>query len=361
MADPDWSEVRIGARADAAFAAARAGDPAPLQALLHGLLEALQVDLLDRLMPEALPLLTAAAPSLPAERWEALWWDATRWCAADAVLHPFLDRVEALFGAHGLWRAMADATRRRLEFGRALAARGLDRVPLLSLGTDCMAFDLPQRFRFGLRQGGRPLFSPFALGAHRPEVVLRALEAGWEGYAPAEALMLLRSAQGVPMVARRDGWAVWNHHCGEHWAEDGFARFRASIASLAARFDTALAGSDAPIAVFVVSSQHPFVPEREGPLLARMLRALERRGGPVPHLVALHTPREPGPLAAAPEGWRVEDRFAAFELPIPRPNYVWWHDQHHALPDGLEFELRIAGWLADAIAGWQARHAAAAA
>lgn len=355
MADPVWCEAHARPQIEEGLAAARRGDPAPLQAVLHGLVEALQVDLADALMPEALPLLAEGAAALPPERWHHLLHDAVRWGADADALAQLLDMAERL---PGLWeglRATIPAARRRLEFGRALAGRGLDRVPLLSLGQDCMAFDLPQRFRFGIRHGGRPLFTPFSLAGHRPEVLLRVLEEGWEGYAPEGEVLLLRSTTGLPFIVRRDGHVIWNHHLGEHWAAEGFARFRASIAALQARFDTALDGVAAPAAVFVISSAYAFEPERDAAYLERVLRALDARPGwPRPHLVALHAPREPGPLAGAADGWRLGGRIAALELPIPRPDYVWWHDLQNATPEGLAFETRIATWLMETTAAWTA-------
>jgi hypothetical protein len=177
-------------------------------------------------------------------------------------------------------------------------------------------------------------------------VVLSALEEGWASYAPLSAIHAVTTPSGRRLLRRQDGGAVWNHHTGPHWEEDGLMPLRLDLEILARRFERACAAPGVPLRVcFLVTEAAP-----DAALAARLLAALRRRvrEGRL-GLFLLHNPPEGG----TGEMERIGPDAMLLRVPRPHPAYEWHLPWHFDTPEGFAFEQRIAMALRDAIADWQ--------
>jgi hypothetical protein len=303
-------------------------------------------------LAEAAEMIAALAARLPA----AALAPARAWALARLEQHGAVGIPPAL--PRALLRGLGgdDAAGPATALGRAWArqacreavwAGGLARVPLLPLGLHCLPWNLPGRWGFRSAPQAMEALNPFALAAHQLPVVLAALEEGWAGYAAAEGIHAVTTPSGRRLLRRRDGGAVWNHHAGPHWEEDGLVPLRLDLDILARRFERACAAPGVPLRVFfLVTEAAP-----DAALAQRLLAALRRRvrQGRV-GLFILHNPAggEAGAVEAlAPDA-------VALRVPRPHPDYEWHVPAQFDTPAGFAFEHRIAMALRDAIAGWQA-------
>lgn len=237
--------------------------------------------------------------------------------------------------------------RARQDFREAVWAAGLARVPLLPLGLHCLPWNLPARWGFRSAPQAMEALNPFSLAAHHLPVVLAALEEGWAGYAPPAAIHAVTTPSGRRLLRRQDGGAVWNHHTGPHWEEDGLAALRLDLDMLARRFERACAAPGVPLRVcFLVMEEAP-----DAALAQRLLAPLRRRvrEGRL-GLFILHNPAEGE--AGATE--RLAPEAVALRVPRPRLDYEWHLPGHFDSPEGFAFEHRIATALRDAITDWLA-------
>lgn len=233
----------------------------------------------------------------------------------------------------------------RQAFREAVVAAGLARVPLLPLGLNCLPWNLPARWGFRSAANAMECCNPFALAAHQLPAVLSALEAGWAGYAPAERIRAVATPGGHRLPLRKDGGAVWNHHLGPHWEEDGFAALRLELEVLARRFERVASAPRVPLRVgFLVTTAAP-----DTTLAGRLLAALRRRtrDGRVA-LFLLHNPPEGEPAEPEPLG----PDAVFLQAPNPYPGYQWHLPAHLDSPEGFAFEHRIAATLRDVMAEW---------
>jgi hypothetical protein len=329
--------------------------PAPLARLLHRHNE----EAVDRrfaaaalTLAEAAEMIAALAHRIPAEALApARAWALARMEQHGAVcVPPALPRalLRGLGGeaGPGADTALGRATARQV-FRESVWAAGLARVPLLPLGLHCLPWNLPARWGFRSAPQAMEALNPFALAAHHLPVLLAALEEGWAGYAPLAAIHAVTTPSGRRLLRRQDGGAVWNHHTGPHWKEDGLAPLRLDLEILARRFERACAAPEVPLRVFfLVTEAAP-----DAALAARLLAALRRRlrEGRI-GLFLLHNPVEGE--AAGPE--RIGPEAVLLRAPRPRPDYEWHLPGHFDTPEGFGFEQRVAAALRDAIADWRA-------
>lgn len=328
--------------------------PAPLARLLHRHHE----EAVDRrfaaaalTMAEAAEMIAALAHHMPASALApARAWALARLEQHGAVgIPPALPRalLRGLGGEAepGPGTALGRATARQ-AFRESAWVAGLARVPLLPLGLNCLPWNLAARWGFRAAPQAMEALNPFALAAHHLPVVLAALEEGWAGYAPPPAIHAVTTPSGRRLLRRQDGGAVWNHHTGPHWEEDGLTALRLDLEVLARRFERGCAAPGVPLRVFfLVTEAAP-----DAALAARLLTALRRRvrEGRL-GLFLLHNPVEGE--AGAME--RIGAEAVLLRAPRPYPAYEWHLPWHFDTPEGFAFEQRIATALRDAIAGWQ--------
>ncbi|TDH63280.1 hypothetical protein E2C06_07885 [Dankookia rubra] len=329
--------------------------PAPLARLLQRHIE----EAVDRrfaaaalTLAEAAEMIAALAHRMPA----AALAPARAWAFARLEQHgavgipPALPRAllrglggEAA-GRPGTALARAQA---RQAFRESAWAAGLARVPLLPLGLHCLPWNLPARWGFRSTPQAMEALNPFALAAHHLPVVLAALEEGWAGYAPPSAIHAVTTPSGRRLLRRQDGGAVWNHHAGPQWEEDGLAPLRLDLEILARRFERACAAPGVPLRVcFLVTEAAPDAALAQRLLAALRRRVRESRLG----LFLLHNPIEGVPGATE----HLLPEAVALRVPRPHPTYEWHLPGHFDSPAGFAFEHRIATALRDAIADWQA-------
>lgn|GEM_PF-5463808 len=338
--------------------AARSRDPTTGYGHLRNLHCALEADRACAVAPELLRII--GSDPEPLVRWQPEWRCQSsvamglQWCGDEAVSDAFLDALETVAELRPRFATTIAAQRRRNVFRREMRQRGLAGVPVVSLGLNCMAFELPQRFGFGIGAGGRTILTPFAFGVHKRQVLLDVLQQGWASYAPLPVLALHRSTNGETMVIRRDGGAVWNHHRGAHMGDDEFRLFRESIGRMSDQFDAMLERRDLDKVIFllVVNSVAELGDDVGYP--HQLLAALDRRSPSLAsRLLVIATPRRSDPVhGAALRRQRLAERITLLELPIPREDYVWWEFSHHNRPDGLGFEFDLAQAMAEEIAHW---------
>jgi hypothetical protein len=302
-------------------------------------------------MTEAAELIAALAERLPAaalapaRAWALMRLEQYGAIALPPSLPRALLRGLAGEGAADPGTALGRA-RARQEFRERVWTAGLARVPILPLGLNCLPWNLPARWGFRSAPNGMDAFNPFALAAHQLPAVLATLDDGWASYAPAGQIRAIATPGGQRILLREDGGAVWNHHLGQHWEEEGFAALRLDLDVLARRFERAVAAPRVPLRVCFL------VTDREAPdaaLAGRLLDALRRRarGGRV-GLFLLHNPvaGDPAPpQALGPDA-------VALCVPQPRPGYQWHLPAHLDSPEGYAFELRIMTALRDAVTAW---------
>lgn len=98
-----------------------------------------------------------------------------RWCADSDLLGETITAGLSLPRLSAPLRLVLEAAERRLAFRRALGDEGLDRLTVLSLGGDCLPFDLPTRYGLGCLPERGPAVTPFALAVHAFDEVIRLI------------------------------------------------------------------------------------------------------------------------------------------------------------------------------------------
>ena len=303
-------------------------------------------------MAEAVELIRVLADRMPAEALvPARAWALARLEQYGATcLPPSVPRalLRGLGEGEGGTATLLGRAWARQAFRERVWTAGLARVPLLPLGLNCLPWNLPARWGFRAAPDAMGCFTPFALAAHRLPAVLDALEHGWSGYAPAARIRAVGTPGGQRLLLREDGAAVWNHHLGAAWEEEGFAALRLDLETLARRFERAAAAPRPPLRVFflVTTAEAP-----DAALAGRLLAALRRRArGGRAALFLLHNPLEGE--AAPPEALGPDA--VLLRQPAPRPSYQWHLPAHLDSVEGFAFEQRIAHALREAMVGWGA-------
>jgi hypothetical protein len=331
----------------------------PMPAPLARLLQRHNEEAVDRRFAAAALTLAEAAEMIAALAWRmpaAALAPARAWALARLEQHGAVGIPPGL--PRALLRGLGEGNAARPEtaLGRAQARQsfresawtsGLARVPLLPLGLHCLPWNLPARWGFRSTPQAMEAMNPFALAAHHLPVMLAALEEGWASYAAPSAIHAVTTPSGRRLLRRKDDGAVWNHHTGAHWEEDGLAPLRLDLEILARRFERACAAPGVPLRVFfLVTETAP-----DAALVERLLAALRRRvrEGRV-GLFLLHNP----PAGEAGAAERPLPEVVALRAPRPHPAYEWHLPRHFDSPEGFAFEHRIATALRDAISDWQA-------
>ncbi len=331
---------------------ALAGHPAELPSALSHLANRHLPDLLRAELLATFDILPAITLRAPHQAGELLKWlasFATRWICEPSALRSVLSLAREFLPQTPEVGEFIAGESGRIRFREFLNGAGLDAVPFVSIGAECMAYDLLARWGFCTDLPCASGYTPFSLAVHHRDLVLRVLESGWGDYAAPRLLCSVRSPTGLALVARKDGKAVWNHHIGEYWSADNFARFSASIERLMTAFDRVLADSSVAPVVFVLH-----LPRNEDPcagdFMPRVVQALRVQAkSSAPRLLVLHTPRDvdaPVELGSHPTG------AAIIRAPSPGPDYVWFEPRSYNTAAGHAYERRIVESIVDAVSGW---------
>jgi len=237
------------------------------------------------------------------------------------------------------------AMNRRLDVRRRMAAEGAPAASLITLGLNCMPWNVP--CRWGLRRQADfiDLLTPFAHGSNTIALVISALRDDFKDYCAEESLTWVTTKGGHQTPLRRDAQAFWNHNLGAYWVEDGFARLRQLMAVKIGNFRAACRREDAVFIMGKAIVDFPARPPVE--FLETLNQALEPHTGQKRNrLILLNKQAE-----TASQHW-VDDWTFIVNCPFPDASYVWFDDDTADTSEGLAFEQSYITAIMHALSGW---------
>ncbi len=240
--------------------------------------------------------------------------------------------------------AVHRAFRRRLQLRNLMRERAVPEASLISLGLNCMPWDVPSRW--GLRRPGDfvTLRSPFDNGVNKFPLVLEALQDDFARYCGVDDLQAVESQDGHLTPLRKDVRAVWNHHTGRYWVSDDFQRLRQTMAAKAQMFREGCRRDDA---VFLVSRLNLDHPDRGMELVGRLNRGLERFTGRAHNRLMFL-----GEYVEATATRWLDDWTVVIDRPLPHGSYVWYVGAAVDSDEGLAHEQGIADEIAASLSRW---------
>lgn len=237
------------------------------------------------------------------------------------------------------------AMNRRLDVRRRMAAEGAPAASLITLGLNCMPWNVP--CRWGLRRQADfiDLLTPFAQVAHTLALMISMLRDDFKDYCAEETLTWVTTKGGHQTPLRRDAQASWNHNLGSYWVEDGFARLRQMMAVQIANFRAACRRDNAVFIMTKALSDFPARPPLE--FLETLNQALERHTGQRRNrLVLLNKQAE-----TASQHW-VDDWTLIVNCPFPSASYVWYDDEAADTDEGFAYEQSHITAIMHALSHW---------
>ncbi|WP_172328099.1 DUF1796 family putative cysteine peptidase [Mangrovicoccus sp. HB161399] len=238
----------------------------------------------------------------------------------------------------GLAARIGGAAAERQRF-RETHAAALSRGTYVSMGCECHPWVILNRW--GFRDSLSDL-NPFCLGLHRMPHLLELLESRFALYAQPENLSTrIHAASQQPLVVDDTHGVTWNHHRGEIWTADGFARFRAHQAELIGAFHAA---SSRPGAIHVMSRWINFRPERSAGQIGRLLQAIADAGAASPRLILMDFERDKLP----PGIHRIAPEVQVISRPYPA-GYQWSGIASYNSPEGAEWERSVMSDFAETV------------
>ncbi len=233
---------------------------------------------------------------------------------------------------------------RRLLIRTQMRASAPPRASLISLGMNCMPWDIPSRWGLRGPEDFCDLRTPFDSGAHRLPLVIEALEDDFATYCSPEVLRSVETGGGHLAPMRKDVRAVWNHHSGGYWISDGFRRLRESVADKIEAFRKGCRRADA---VFMISHVNLGYPARPLDFLDRLNEGLKRFTGDARNrLVFINEYAE-----ATATRW-ADDWTVILDRPFPHPDYVWYDEATTDSAVGLQYEQEIVAGMMAALSRW---------
>lgn len=267
-----------------------------------------------------------------------------RACLELPLLENLLEQTSAARLQDGGVQRTWDAVAYRQAYRRRLAT-SLQGITLISLGLHCSAWSLPNRWGFRRPDDFEQCATPFSLAVHKASGVIEALEQDFHDYAAPEQIMATVTKNRLPVAARKDRGAVWNHHTGEYWIKNDYSHLQEDLARLTQNFR---AVCERKGVVFLMCDCP--APSSEGapeflPQLQDALRQHTRRRD---NFLILTTQR-----TSASDSVRKLDATTFFvTCPYPSKDYVWFDDNAADVGDGLAYEQRYVTSLLKCLAGW---------
>jgi hypothetical protein len=293
---------------------------------------------------EAIQNLSRMSPQRSGKYLERLLHYAERACLELPLLDRLLEQTASQKTSDADIERTWGAVSRRQVHRRKLApvVRGITVIPL---GLNCLAWNLPNRWGFRCPADFDLCENPFSLAMHRLPAVIDALEQDFRSYAVEEDLISAVTPNGTSIAARRDRGAVWNHHQGTYWSQQGYVNLRRDLASKAENFRQSCRRDGL---VFLMSNC-PANSPAEVSFLPQLQSALARHTGRPDNFLILTNQR------AATEGPtlnRVDDTTFLVRCPFPTKRYVWYDDDTADVSEGLSFEQRYSKLLLKCLARW---------
>ncbi len=302
-------------------------DRAPLQAALIGSV--------DRIVDQA---------RLPADYLQLLLRQTQRACLSEDWLERLLRKSWKSAKSMPEIMIAHRAASRRLLLRRRMRARATPKASLISLGLNCMPWNVPNQWGLRRAEDFVALHGPFDHGAHKLALLLSALETDFATYCAPENLTSVETQGGHVTPMRKDVMAVWNHNLGSYWIADDFLRLRQSLTARAETFRTACRRQDV---VFIMGRAPIDYPARPPEFLDRLNLALQRFTGQARNrLVILDEYAQ----SAACE-W-IDEWTLVLNCPYPKSNYVWYEDETADTAEGLEYEHGWAMQVMHALIRW---------
>ncbi len=233
---------------------------------------------------------------------------------------------------------------RRILVRTRMRASALPRASLISMGMNCMPWDIPSQWGLRGAEDFCALRTPFDSGANKLPLVLETLETDFAAYCTLDVLRSVETGGGHLTPMRKDVRAVWNHHSSGYWICDDFRRLRENMAAKVQAFRHGCRREDA---VFVISHVNLDYPARPLDFLDRLNGGLERfTGSPRNRLVFINEY-----AAAAATTW-VDDQTLILDRPFPRADYVWYDEATTDSAEGLQYEQELAEAIMAALSLW---------
>jgi hypothetical protein len=236
------------------------------------------------------------------------------------------------------------ALTQRVGLRNRLKSKVVCRASLISLGLNCLSWDVASRWGLRPPEDFWAVRSPFDSGAKQLSVVVDALENEFATYCTPEGLKAVETQGSHLAPMRKDVRAVWNHHLGSYWISDDFRRLRENMEAKAQTFREACRREDA---VFLLSRLTIDFPTRPLDFLDRLNQGLERfTGRPRNRVIFL---KEYSDTTATT--W-VDDWTVVLSRPFPSASYVWYDDATVDSDEGLAYEHGLVSEIMAVLSRW---------
>ncbi len=219
-------------------------------------------------------------------------------------------------------------------------------VSVVSLGTNCLSWNLPNRW--GLRRPTQFVenFGPFCLALHRIEGVVNAVTTDFADYAAADELMVAKSARGHAIPLRKDRTALWNHNRGPFWLEDDCRNLQVGMGVKIDNFRRACREEGA---VFALGNCGIDYPTEELTFLEPLQEGLRAITGQKNNRIIITNPR------GTPRSryiFHIDEHTSFFYCPMPDSNYIYFNRKHFNSARGFAFERRYAKLMVACLRRW---------
>jgi hypothetical protein len=231
--------------------------------------------------------------------------------------------------------------RRRISFRRQALPRWRGHATLISLGLNCMPWDLLNTWGFRRPDEYVSLYTPFAHAVHRCKAVLGALATDFDGYCRPEQLTPVETPGGYTVPGRADAQVFWNHHRGAYWTEDGFGRLLQNMAWKIEAFRSACRHEDA---VFLMGKAPVRFPDEPIGFLDDLNARLEPFTGRARNRIMFWDEFSDENARHVADDWTI-----VLNCPMPGAGGTWYDPD---ADDGMAFEKLCATAVLASLSDW---------
>jgi hypothetical protein len=270
-------------------------------------------------------------------------------CLPAAMIEEALDFVGRLKLPDGELDRAYRAMRRRQRFRVQRAPRAA-RVTLVSLGTRCLPWALPNRW--GLRSADKFLYAytPFSQAVHSMGGIVDAIRGDFATYMAPDEIGVQKSARGHQVVYRKDRGAVWNHFRNSYWLEDDHRELRRAQQHAIENFRRCCRDE---MPVFVLGHITAEYPDEKIPMLQELQDALRVATGRAQNHLLITNQRSTDVVAGRPSVIDSHTMFASVPYPkTERRNYDYARSSNFNSSEGFDFERRYVKVIFGCLRRW---------
>lgn len=208
-----------------------------------------------------------------------------------------------------------------------------DRVPIISLGEDCLPRTLATRWGMKLPRLLGELTCPFDLSVHPIEGVAEILKSSFSNYLQRSDIRFDQSLNH-PINSRYG--ILWNHETGVRWTEDNFQLLDDLYERRIKNFNK-LTREKPSVAFLYVSKSFDISTVHQ---IARSIGEISN--GKATLAVLNSYQDQVFPVGLSQIG---DVRIFHKHHPTPHRWYLWWSHEHFTLPEGHIWERSVIDWL----------------